>query len=97
MYNFKKIAALLLTAAMMFALAGCNVTTTKAGGTIGDKTTLAASPSDTIEDRFNLDANRSLAIAEVQEVSEGPYSWGHVTLDPKGMACQELKCRVLHF
>ena len=97
MYNFRKYVSLLLTAAMLFALAGCNVTTTKAGGTIGDKTTLAASPSDTTEDRLRLDINRSLAIAEVLEVSGGPGRLGRATLDPQGMPCQELKCRVLHF
>ena len=46
---------------------------------------------------YELDANRSLAIAIVKEKSEGPFTRGCVTLAKHGVSCQQLKSEVLYF
>ena len=54
-------------------------------------------PVRDIKADYEYDTNRSLAVAVVQEVSEGPFWRGCVVLAERGVLCQELKCDVLHF
>ena len=97
MINLKRfVPVVILTLVMAAAFTACADNSNKSSqSTSGPAPT--SSPVRDIKSDLELDTNRSLAVAVVQEVSEGPFARGQVTLTERGVKCQELKCDVLYF
>ena len=97
MINTKRLIPVLLIAVLLvFALAAFSNGEKESSRLISEQLLSSSSEMD-LDTCYELDTNRSLAVAVVKEVAEGPSRRGYVTLAARGVLCQHIKCDVLCF